>query len=248
MLIYEIIKKIQEFCPENTAEEWDNPGIQIGNIYGSTENVYVTLDVTEEVADEAVKKKCGLILSHHPLFFSPFKKIITSEKEGRIIKKLIENEITVYSAHTNMDKAARGINYVLAKKAGILNPTSFTSDEIGLIGDLKDSICFSDYAKKISDILDTHLKISGDNNKQIKRTAVCSGSGAEYADAAFLSGADVLITSDIKYHQALESKICLIDAGHYPTEIFVKDIFKDILKDTELNIIYSEIKDVFDFI
>lgn len=245
MKIKEAIEKIKNFCPEELACEWDNPGLQIGKLNQELKGIYVTLDVTLEAAKEAAESGCNLIVAHHPLFFSGMKRIETEKPYGTLIEMLIKNDITVYSAHTNMDKAQKGINYVLAQKAGIINPVQL--DEFGMIGKVN-KISLENYAKEISQTLNTTVKVTGDKNKEIKTCAVCSGSGSDFAEIAKEKGADVLITGDVKYHSGLDCQsndFCIIDAGHYPTEIIVKDIFYDVLKDCGVKIVKSGLKDVF---
>jgi len=247
MKIHEAIEKIKTFCPEYLACEWDNPGLQIGNTNETLAGIYVTLDVTPKAVEAAIQNSCNLIVSHHPMFFSGLKKIDLENTQGKMIEAIIKSNITVYSAHTNMDKAEKGINFVLAKMSGITNPKPL--DEFGMIGEVK-STDLRTFAKEISQKLNTTVRVTGNPNKQIKVCAVCSGSGSDFAGIAKSKGADVLITGDVKYHQALDCQnddFCIIDAGHYPTEVIVKDIFCDILKDCG-KIVKSDIKDVFEYI
>ena len=100
-------------------------------------------------------------------------------------------------------------------------------------------------------ILNTPLRIAGDENKIIKTVTVASGSCSEIIPLAKEKGADAIVTGDLKYHNTMDMTyldICIVDAGHYPTEICVMDIFADILKDTGLEIIKSENKDIFKFV
>ena len=119
----------------------------------------------------------------------------------------------------------------------------------GDTADLKKTIKFGDFAEHCKRILGTpFLRVSGDFKKDINTVAVASGSCSEIIPLAFEKGADVIITGDMKYHNMIdmtELGICVIDAGHYPTEICVMDIFEDILKDNDIEIIKSENKDIF---
>ena len=248
MKIYEAIQKIQNFCPEELACEWDNSGLQIGKTSPELTGIYVTLDVTQIAVNEAIENNCNLIVSHHPLFFSGLKKIDLENPTGAIIESIIKNNITVYSAHTNMDKTEKGINFVLSQKAGILNPEPL--GEFGMIGKIEKTTLES-LAKFLSLNLDTTVRIIGTHKKEINVCAVCSGSGSDFADIAKEKGADVLITGDVKYHNALDclsNDFCIIDAGHYATEIIVKDIFSSILKDCGVKIVKSSLNDVFKYI
>ena len=118
-----IIKLIEDWAPKEIAWEKDNVGLQVGSLQREIKNILVSLDVNERVVDEAIRKKCNLIISHHPLLFKPLTQIDTNKnKQARIIEQLIKKEITLYSAHTNLDFTKNGVSYQLAKKIGIQKP------------------------------------------------------------------------------------------------------------------------------
>ncbi len=112
----EITKFFEELAPTNLAEDWDNVGLLLGSKLQDINRILVCLDVTNQVADEAVEKKADLIVSHHPLIFKGIKRLNEDDLKGKILYKLIRNNIGVYSAHTNLDVAVGGVNDVLAKK------------------------------------------------------------------------------------------------------------------------------------
>ena len=111
--VSKIIKRIEEFAPLNTMQKWDNSGWQINLGIEDTNRILLALDVTPSTVDEAINKKCDLILSHHPIFFNSIKTI-----ESPFIIKAIQNNIQVYSAHTNLDIAQGGVSEYLAEKCG----------------------------------------------------------------------------------------------------------------------------------
>lgn len=119
MKIIELAKKIEDFAPSTYQEDYDNSGFQVGNIEDEIKGVLITIDVTEEVIDEAIRKKCNLIISHHPLIFPKIKKILGRNNTERCIIKAIQNDITIYSNHTNLDKVEGGVSYRLAEKLGL---------------------------------------------------------------------------------------------------------------------------------
>lgn len=117
-----IIKIIEDWAPKSIAWEKDNVGLQVGSLRREVKNILLCLDVDEKVVDEAVKKNCNLIISHHPLLFKSLKRIDTEkDKTSRILEKLIKKEITLYSAHTNLDFTKDGVSFQLAKKLGLTN-------------------------------------------------------------------------------------------------------------------------------
>lgn len=116
-----IINIIENMAPAHLAEDWDNVGLHVGASATKVERVLVTLDINIEVAREAVAKKAEMIVAHHPLFYKPFKNIRFDRPEGALIKLLVENNIAVYCAHTNLDSAANGVNEELARKLGLVD-------------------------------------------------------------------------------------------------------------------------------
>lgn len=252
-----IIELIENFCPERLAYPWDNVGLLCGNIEKDIKKVFITLDTNITTVKEAISKDADMIISHHPIFFKKINRIDYKTSEGQMIKLLIENNIPLFAAHTNMDTAKGGINDRLAQIFNLTNIKildQHTDDKtagLGRYGNVKNPIKFIEFANECKKILNTPIRISGDFNKIIKIAAVASGSCCEIIPIAKEKGADVIITGDMKYHNTIdmtELDICIIDAGHYPTEICVIDIFADILKNTDLEIICSQNKDIFNFI
>lgn len=118
---YEIIQLFEQFAPKRFAMEGDKIGLLVGSLNQPIKNALVALDVTEEVVDEAIEKDVQLIISHHPLIYSPLKTIRTEDAYGKIITKLIKHDIAVYAAHTNLDVATGGVNDLLADRIGLKN-------------------------------------------------------------------------------------------------------------------------------
>lgn len=117
-----IVKIIEDWAPKSIAWEKDNVGLQVGSLRRDVSNILLCLDVNEDVVDEAVKRKCNLIISHHPLLFRLLKKLdVEKDKGSRIIEMLIKKDITLYSAHTNLDFTKEGVSFQLAKKLGLKN-------------------------------------------------------------------------------------------------------------------------------
>jgi len=112
---------IHQWAPPEIKLSYDNVGLLIGDSSMPVSQVLVCLDVTEEIVDEALEKKCGLIVSHHPLIFKDISCINPDDEQGRIIYKLIRNNIALLSAHTNLDAALDGVSFVLANNLGLDN-------------------------------------------------------------------------------------------------------------------------------
>lgn len=256
MLIKDIINKIESIAPKSYAEQWDNVGLMIGDEESDVRNVLVALDVTSDVVRQAIDNKCGLIISHHPMFFDSIKAIDFSQPIGKMIKALIENNISVYSYHTNIDAAEGGINTALADLFKLNNIHILQENEnnndvgIGRIGELSTPLSVKELCDFTKNVLDTPFVrcVCKDENIIIKRLAVASGSCADLISLAKKKGAEAIITGDVKYHQALNSldeDIVVIDAGHFPTEKIVLDIFRMLLKNLNVDVIKADIKDCF---
>lgn len=121
MKVFEITSLIEKVAPLSLQESYDNAGLLVGNKSMSVTGVLITLDVTEAVIDEAIQKKCNLIVSHHPLIFRGLKKITGQDYIQRSIIKAIKNDIAIYSAHTNIDNVLNGVNGKIADKIGLTN-------------------------------------------------------------------------------------------------------------------------------
>ena len=117
--VKDIAEYIESLAPKTLAEPWDNVGLMVGDMDSNVESVYVTLDVTSENIEEAVNCGADLIVSHHPLIFTSINRVIEQDVTGSIVRSLIKNDISVYSAHTNFDIADGGMNDILCDKLGL---------------------------------------------------------------------------------------------------------------------------------
>jgi dinuclear metal center YbgI/SA1388 family protein len=118
----EIIKYLEEWAPKGIAWEKDNVGLQVGNPQIKIKNILISLDLTEEVIQSAQKENCNFIITHHPVLYYPLKNLDFSKSRiAKIIETLIKNNITLYSAHTNLDFTKHGVSYQLAKKLKLKN-------------------------------------------------------------------------------------------------------------------------------
>lgn len=119
--IKEIANALEMFAPLPLQDGYDNAGLQVGLTDAEVTGVLLCLDVTEDVIREAVTSGCNLIVSHHPLIFNPIKKITGQNYVERCIMAALRNDISIYSAHTNLDNAQNGVNYRIAEKLGLKN-------------------------------------------------------------------------------------------------------------------------------
>ena len=342
MIVKEVTTILEEFAPLNYAESFDNVGLLVGDKNTDVTGILVTLDTLEEVVEEAITKKCNLIVSFHPIIFKGLKKITGANYVERVVIKAIQHNIAIYSMHTALDNNQAGVNAKICEVLGLKNTKilipqkdtikklttyvpinaietikealynagagsignysncSFTTEGtgsykanenanpvlgevgkthyekeaqinitfskskeekvldalfkshpyeevayeiitlenknqnigMGMVGELKAPAKEKDFLnfvkKQMSASGIRHSKFLGNN---ISKVAVLGGSGAFAINAAKQSGAQIFISSDIKYHEfyQAESKIVIADIGHYETEQFTKNLLVDYL-------------------
>lgn len=241
----QIIDILEELAPQKFAENWDNCGLSYGNKDIDVNRILVALEPTENVIEQGIKKNADMIITHHPMIFSPVKTLSYDKVLGRKITMLAKNDIACYSMHTNMDAVVMA--RVAAKKMGLEEVIRLdVTDEhpycvdgenitvgIGSIGDIPESITLKECSELVKDRFNIdRVRSVGDLQKRINRIAILPGSGKSYIKKAIKEKVDVLITGDIDYHSAvdaLEEGICLIDAGHYDTEHFFVEYIAEYL-------------------
>ena len=222
--VQQIYEEMQRIAPLALAESWDNPGLLV-DCGGEVSRVLVTLDITPEVVEEAARKGCGLIVSHHPVIFSPLKKLGGQD----VAFQLVKNCISAICMHTNLDAAEGGVNDVLADLFGIRQRAAF-ADGCGRVGKI-DPITVPELAalaqRKLAALCnapDTGTAVQvkfADTGKPVHRLAVISGAGGSLFAEAIAEDADCLLTGEANHHHALDAKrlgLSLIAAGHYATE------------------------------
>ena len=198
------------------------------------------LDVTERIVDEAVQKGCNLIVSHHPLLFRGLKTISDLTDVQRTVMKAIQKGICVVSMHTNMDNAKGGVNFKIAEKLGLQQVRFFapkTVDGIeagsGVIGEYADPLAADDFVKAVKQAFDVECALCNELlRRPISRVAICGGAGDFLLDTAVAEGADAFITGEMHYHQyfGYEQTIQICVIGHYQSEQFTSEIFRDIIE------------------
>ena len=357
MKLNDLIKQIEKKYPLSLAYDWDNVGLLVGDFESEIKKVLVTLEANENVIDEAIENNVDLIVTHHPFIFKKINKINTKDLKGRLIHKLIKNDIALYSMHTNFDIAFDGLNdyfmeimgfkntkildvtnsqtlYKLAVYVpkthelvlrdalgeagagyignyshctfntpgiGTFKPDENTNPFIGTVGEIEEveevkietivpqsilqktidkmikvhpyeevaydiyklenkgeSVGLGRYAsldvqtnlqalcEKIKLKLNmNHIRVVGDLNTKIKKVAVVTGAGSDMVRLAKSKNCDVIITGDVKYHEAqdaLDMGMTIVDCGHFDTEDIFKDVMKRFLDSIEgIEIIRSEI-------
>ena len=243
MLLRAIINSIESVAPRSAQADWDNSGMQVGDTGRDIQSVLLTTDVTPDVVDEAIMCGCQLIVSHHPLLFHGLKQVCGQTPQARVVERAIKHNIAIYSAHTNLDSVAGGINTTLADKLGLTDYHFLTESGLGVFGQLPESVSFLDFIEQIYAKLQcTYVRYTRPAKPMIQTIALCGGSGAEFIDEAINQGADVYLTADCKYHefQRADGQIGLIDIDHWISERHARDIFRNILEPLGLQCIISK--------
>ncbi|MDR0612569.1 MAG: Nif3-like dinuclear metal center hexameric protein [Dysgonamonadaceae bacterium] len=348
MKIAQIIAELEDYAPLSFQENFDNSGLQVGDVSVEARGVLLCLDVTENVVDEAIQLDCNLIVSHHPLLFKPLKKLTGKTYVERCVIKACKNDIAVYASHTSMDNAFGGVNHHLAGKIGLQNVRALspkkdcllklitfvpeaqaetvrnalfnagagqignydscsfnvsgsgtfragvdahpyagsvgefhTEPEIrietvvpaykksaalrallaahpyeepaydfyilenewaqvgsGIVGELPNPESEESFLQKLKAGFGLKtLKHSPFTGKQIRKVAVCGGSGAFLIPDAIACGADIFITGEAKYNDYydVDNRILLAVIGHHESEVATKEIFYDIIMKKSTN-------------
>lgn len=330
--VSDIVGITGKIAPLDLAESWDNVGLQLGDPTGEVSRIMVALDPGPPAVQAAIEAGCQLLVTHHPFFFAPLKKISTTDETGRLTILAVKNDLAIISLHTNYDIVSGGVNDLLAGRLGVVEAVplrvtgseeqlklalfvphgfeerlldalspfmvtlgnyrdcSFQGDGIGRftalegaqpfvgsvgerhqekesrleflipkerlnaalqavrkahpyeepacdiypvlnrgalrglgrIGLLPEPTTAGAYAGLVKERLQASgVRLVGDPGKRVRKVALCGGSGASLLHEAARKGADLLVTADVKYHEAREAEamgIALIDAGHFATE------------------------------
>lgn len=227
----ELVKGFESVWPVSGAEEWDRPGLTCGSPDQEVSRVLMCVDVTIDVLREAKTLSCDLVLSHHPLLLKGVNYLPEDKLKGELVAFAVRNSIALYSAHTNADIVVGGVSDVFATALGLKNirPLVETASGVGhgRVGQLSEAITLRDFAQVVADCLpvtNAPLRVAGDLNQSLTKIAVVGGSGDSFISAAQQSGAQCLVTSDLRHHVSLDAvsdpskPIALIDVSHFAAE------------------------------
>ena len=356
MTIQDVTNYLESIAPLQFQESYDNAGLIVGNYKNDVSGVLVCLDSTEKIVDEAIERKCNLIVAHHPIVFSGLKKITGKNYVEKTVIKAIKNDIAIYAIHTNLDNMLNGVNEIIGRKLGLINTQilspssnnlrklityvpvdyvekvreslfdsgagkignydecSFSSmgegtfragDDTnafigekgkrhleteqkleviysidkqrailsslsnshpyevvaydilelqnsnsgigaGLIGELENGIDEITFLKSLKVTMKTDcVRYTDLPGRQIKKVAVCGGSGSFLLKDAIHQKADVFITGDFKYHEFFdaENRIVIADIGHFESEQYTIELLVDKLKEkfTTFAVCFTEV-------
>ena len=214
MTFSDIQRCIHAFAPFDTAEDWDNVGLLVGGPATEVTGILVALDATADAVSTAVKAGANLLVTHHPVIFEPLRRLEADDLPYR----LAAAGIGLLAAHTNLDKAAGGVNDTLTELLGLtdVNPAA---NDLCRIGRLPAPMEPAAFARMVAERLNTPVRLGG--NRTVSTVAVCGGSGGDFLEE-IRPLADAYLTGEVKHHQWLaanQAGLTLVEAGHYATEV-----------------------------
>ena len=233
----EIEEAIFAVAPRELAMEWDNVGLLVGRPGRKVTKILVALDVTEQVAEEAVRCGANLIVSHHPVMncaWSQVQTIRDDTVQGRLLLRLVESGVGAICMHTNLDAADGGVNDALAARLGLEQVEKLAGGDGILRAGMVPERSAAEFAAFVKERLGANGVSYTDGGGPVRRAAVGGGACGGYFRAAAREGCDALVTADVKYDQFLDAKamgFTLIDAGHFPTENVVCPVLADRLRE-----------------
>lgn len=229
MTVGQVMQLLEDLAPPELAESWDQVGLQVGDPSQPVSRVLVALGITSGVVEEAVALGCEMIVAHHPLIFRPLASLRADRPAEALVLKVVAARLAVGVAHTNLDRARGGMNDWLAEELGLLDPRPVEGyGLVGLarIGHLPRPMTLAEWVREVARRLGVPaLRYVGDPQRRVSTVMSMSGSGGSAIQAALREGADVLVTGDMKFHQALdaqESGLAVVDAGHFASEALVR--------------------------
>lgn len=215
-LIKDILNYTETIAPLSTQAPWDNSGLLVGSPDLKVSKVLLCLDITKSVVAEAKKLGCELIISHHPVIFSPLKSV----ESDSVIYQLVKNDIAALCLHTNLDISENvGVNECLAKALKLRDTTLYPEDFL-CVGTLEKQMTDCEFAQHVKQALNCN-GVRFTNGKNIKTVAVCSGAGSDAVELNDKYNFDAFVTGELKHHHfiyANEHSICAVEAGHFNTE------------------------------
>jgi len=238
MKIKTLYDLLNEISPFELQEEWDNSGLLVGSFDDKIEKIYITLDLDEEVIENADEN--SLILAHHPLIFKPLKNVIPTSFSTKLLIKLIRKNISFIAMHTNFDKTH--LNKYVAE-----NVLGLKGESFDFIYTAEINKPFDEFAKFIKKELGIECLKVVKCKDYIKKVSLTTGAGMSLLPYI---KADLFLTGDIKYHEAMDAKlrgISLIDIGNFESEKFFVDVMYDLVKHFDIEVNKTNSKNPFMF-
>ena len=240
MKIRDIAAAIEEFAPLALQADYDNSGLVVGRLDDEVHKALLAVDVTEEVLDEAEREGCDIIITHHPIIFSPLKRFNSATYVERCVERAIRKGIALYACHTNLDSTVNGMSWQVGSMIGLDSMTVLEPRRdnpavgYGVVGVLprpENAVALLSRVKSIFDVGAVRYSDLPSEDMMVRRVAICTGSGRSLIDAAMAAEADVYITADLRYNDFMcgENRMILMDIGHFESEFCAINIINDVI-------------------
>lgn len=252
MKIKELINILEtEFKPEYTMQG-DKVGLQIQSANEEVDNILIAYEINDKVIDKAIDNKVDFILAFHPLIYSSLESITESNRVGHLVTRLIQNSISLYVIHTRFDAHPKGTNYLLAERLG-LNVIEVLSEYphysgigMGVVASPKQPCVGRELVENVKKNVNPNIRCSSYDDIDIDKVAIVGGSGFSFISDVLNKKCSAFITADCSYHKfhEVDSKLLLIDAGHFETEQFIEEGILNLIKlqlQDNVNILVSKI-------
>lgn len=247
-----MVDALERFAPLPLQESYDNAGLQIGLTEAEVSGVLLCLDVTEAVVDEALRRGCNLIVSHHPLIFHKLAHVTGSTYVERCVAKAIKNDVSIASMHTNLDAVLGGVNHKIAEKIGLqqlsgigeMKNVDGVSGASGVVGTLAEPMAADDFIVMLKRVFCVEcVQANRPLSRPISRVAVCGGAGSFLLDDAVAAGADAFVTGEMHYHEFFghDDQLQIAVIGHYQSEQFTPEVLRSVIEPLGVRCCISEI-------
>lgn len=236
MKVKDVIVALERFAPLPLQDGYDNAGLQVGLTEAEVSGALLCLDVTEEVLDEAVRLGCNLVVAHHPLMFHPLRQLTDATSVERCVRFAVNNDISIYAAHTNLDNAFGGVSFEMANHLGLtaiefLQPQSADSGS-GVVGFFVEPMSPADFIQRLKQVFGVEcVQCNQMLSRPISKVALCGGSGDFLLPQAIAMRADAFVTGEMHYHQYFghEQQLQIAVLGHYQSEQYTIQLLQRIL-------------------
>lgn len=227
----EIAAVLEEFAPLPDQEPWDNAGFCIGSPEAEVHGVMVGFDCTLALVRAAAAAGADMVVTHHPLIFGGLKRIDPDDPVGAAVIEAVQRGIVVYAAHTNADKAADGVNALMAARLDLVDPEPLDESRLGFIGLLPAPMSGKDFCRYVKERFSLSVLRCSAPVAEVFRVATSCGAGSSFAEAAFRAGADAFVTGDVSYHHFFvpEGRM-IVDIGHWESEVEIVSKFVSVLR------------------
>ena len=240
MKVRDITSLIEEFAPLSLQESYDNSGLIVGRPDDEVHCALLAVDVTEEVIAEAVREGCDMIITHHPIIFTPLKRLNSATYVERCVERAIRKGIALYACHTNLDSVVNGTSWSVGAMIGleamtVLEPRAGEPNVgygvVGVLPRAEDAMALLQRVKSLFEVGAVRYGEIPEEGMMVRRVAICTGSGRSLIDAAMVAEADVYITADLRYNDFMcgENRMVLMDIGHFESEFCAINILDDVL-------------------